>query len=166
MTTQFSHEFYMNEALQEAQKALQYNEVPVGAVIVNAEGVIISRAYNLRESRSSATAHAEVLAIEAACKALSSWRLIGCTLYVTLEPCFMCAGAVLLARIPTVVFGAKDPKMGAVQSLASVLNDARLNHSCDIVSGICTDECAELLKNFFKSKRKSRNLLERNSIES
>ena len=148
------HQYYMNQAIAEAKKASAMNEVPVGAIIVQQNGEIISRAYNLRESDHCATAHAELLAIESACAYLSQWRLSGCTLYVTLEPCFMCAGAIVLARIPTVVYGASDPKTGAVKSLANVLSDTRLNHTCEIIEGVCEEDASSLLKNFFKKKRK------------
>lgn len=148
-----NHEFYMNEALIEAQKAADQKEVPVGAIITTKDGNIIARAHNLRESKQSAVAHAELLAIEQACSELSQWRLTECTLYVTLEPCFMCAGAIILARISTVVYGAKDAKTGAVQSLANVLTDQRLNHICHVISGVCEDQASHMLKNFFKNKR-------------
>lgn len=150
---QKTHEFYMNEALLEAQKAFDAQEVPVGAIITTKNGDIIARAYNLKESIPSATAHAELLAIEQACKHLSQWRLTDCTLYVTLEPCFMCSGAIVLARLSTVVYGATDPKTGAVKSLANVLTDNRLNHSCNVISGVCEEEASKILKIFFRSQR-------------
>ena len=128
--------------------------MPVGAIVVTNKGEIIARAHNLREFNQCATAHAEILAIKNACAHLSQWRLSDCTLYVTLEPCFMCAGAIVLARMPTVVYGASDPKTGAVKSLGNVLNDSRLNHKCEIISGICENESSLLLKNFFKNQRK------------
>ncbi len=146
--------FFMNEALSLAKLAYIQGEIPVGAIIVNADNKIISKAYNLRETNKSATAHAETLAIEEACKKLDRWRLHDCTLYVTLEPCFMCAGAIVLARLPRVVFATKDPKAGAVGSLANVLNDPRLNHQCIIKSEICAAEASQLLKDFFKARRK------------
>lgn len=148
-----SHEFYMNEALIEAQKAFDISEVPVGAVIVSKSGEIIARAHNLRESTPCATAHAELLAIQQACKQLSQWRLTDCILYVTLEPCFMCSGAIVLSRLSTVVYAATDPKTGAVKSLANVLSDQRLNHSCTIISDIYTEQASKLLKKFFKRQR-------------
>ena len=151
------HDVYMQEALIEAQKAYAINEVPVGALIVTKNGEIISRSHNLRETHQLATAHAEMLAIQQACQYLSRWRLSDCTLYVTLEPCFMCAGAIVLARIPTVVYGASDPKAGAVKSLAHVLNDKRLNHQCEIISGVCETESSALLKKFFQHQRKKSN---------
>lgn len=150
---QKSHKFYMNEALIEAQKAFDKNEVPVGAIIANQQGEIIGRGHNLRESNLSAIAHAEILAIEHACKYLSQWRLTGCTLYVTLEPCFMCSGAIILSRLSTVVYAATDPKTGAVKSLANILTDKRLNHSCTVISGIYEEQASQILKKFFKIKR-------------
>jgi tRNA(adenine34) deaminase len=145
---------YMSKCIVLAEQAASIGEVPVGALIVDAQGQIISEAYNLRETQQLAIAHAELIAIENACKNLSRWRLQDCTLYVTLEPCFMCAGAIILARIPRVVFAARDPKAGAVGSLANVLDDNRLNHKCEVVSGICAEESSLLLKAFFKIRRK------------
>lgn len=145
---------YMNKCIELANLAAAKGEVPVGAIIVDSQDQIISESYNLRETEKMATAHAELLAIEQACKKLSRWRLQDCTLYVTLEPCFMCAGAIILARIPRVVFATQDPKAGAVGSLTNVLNDDRLNHKCEIVSGICAEESSNILKSFFKNRRK------------
>jgi tRNA(adenine34) deaminase len=147
------HETYMRRALREAEQALTEDEVPVGAVIVR-DGQIIASAHNGREQLHDPTAHAEMVAITQAAAALEDWRLEGCTLYVTLEPCPMCAGAILQARIPTVVFGALDPKAGAVQSLFKLLSDARLNHRCEIVTGVMAAECGEILTRFFVEKRK------------
>ncbi|APJ05021.1 tRNA-specific adenosine deaminase [Silvanigrella aquatica] len=144
----------MSRCIDLAKQAADIGEVPVGALIIDSQGQIISQAYNLRESQQVATAHAELIAIEQACKSLSRWRLQDCTLYVTLEPCFMCAGAIILARIPRVVFAAHDPKAGAAGSLAHVLDDSRLNHKCDIVTGVCAEESSVLLKSFFKMRRK------------
>lgn len=146
------HDQYMRLALEEAQKAAKLDEVPVGAVVVcGAE--VLARAHNLRERHQSATAHAEVLAIEAACRALNSWRLEGCTLYVTLEPCTMCVGASVLARVDKIVFGAHDPKGGSLGSLFDLRSIKGLNHYPEVVSGILEDESAQLLKTFFKAKR-------------
>ncbi len=156
MTLPHPHSFYMAVALEEAQKASEKDEVPVGAVIVDETGVIIAKTHNLRESHHCATAHAELLAIQEACLILKRWRLYNCTLYVTLEPCYMCAGAILLARIPTVVFGALDPKAGAVMSLDRVLQNKKLNHSCHIEHGVLAEECSIILKNFFKKRRKKK----------
>lgn len=147
------HENYMRRALREAEQAMSEDEVPVGAVIVR-DGQIIASAHNGREQLHDPTAHAEMVAITQAASALEDWRLEGCTLYVTLEPCPMCAGAILQARIPTVVFGALDPKAGAVQSLYQLLSDARLNHRCEIVNGVMAAECGEILTRFFVEKRK------------
>lgn len=144
----------MKKCIALAEQAASFGEVPVGALLIDSQGQIISEAYNLRETQQLATAHAELIVIENACKNLARWRLQDCTLYVTLEPCFMCAGAIILARIPRVVFAAHDPKAGAVGSLANILNDSRLNHKCDVISGICAEESSLLLKTFFKIRRK------------
>lgn len=144
----------MARCISLAKQAAAMGEVPVGALVVDNQGQIISEAYNLRETQQLSIAHAELIAIENACKNLSRWRLQDCTLYVTLEPCFMCAGAIILARIPRVVFAAHDSKTGAAGSLANVLNDSRLNHKCEVISGICAEESSLLLKTFFKIRRK------------
>lgn len=142
----------MRLALQEAEHALAENEVPVGAVIVHGQRVIAA-AHNQREQLHDPTAHAEMIAITQAAGELGSWRLEGCTLYVTLEPCPMCAGAILQARIPRVVYGAIDPKAGAVETLFQLLNDPRLNHRCDIQSGVLAAPCGEILTRFFRQQR-------------
>ncbi len=136
----------------EAQKAASLDEVPVGAVIVKNNG-LISSAYNQREMDQRPTAHAEILAIERASLALQSWRILGCTLYVTLEPCVMCAGALVQSRIERVVFGASDPKGGALGTLYEIHQDKRLNHNFAVTSGVCRDEASHLLSSFFKAKR-------------
>jgi tRNA(adenine34) deaminase len=146
------HESYLRIALQEAQQALDENEVPVGAVIVHGERVIAS-AHNQREQLRDPTAHAEMIAITQAAHALGSWRLDDCVLYATLEPCPMCAGAILQARIPWVVYGAADPKAGAVHTLYQLLADPRLNHRCQTVSGVLAGPCGEILTRFFQRKR-------------
>jgi tRNA(adenine34) deaminase len=146
------HSAYMQFALQQAQAALEENEVPVGAVIVHGERVIAA-AHNQREALRDPTAHAEMIAITQAAEALGSWRLEGCTLYVTLEPCPMCAGAVLQARLTTLVYGAPDPKAGAVNTLYQLLSDPRLNHRTQIVSGVLANECGGLLTRFFQQQR-------------
>ena len=138
----------MHQALREAQRADEFDEVPIGAVVVH-EGRVIGRGYNQTERLQDPTAHAEMVAITAAANALQSRRLDGCTIYVTLEPCPMCAGAIVLARIPTLVFGAYDPKAGACGTLYNLVEDKRLNHVCHIVSGVCDRESEELLKKFF-----------------
>jgi tRNA(adenine34) deaminase len=148
-----THEHYMRLALAEAQAALDEDEVPVGAVIVQGERVIGS-AHNQREQLNDPTAHAEMVAITQAAQALEDWRLEGCSLYVTLEPCIMCCGAILQARIPTVVYGATDPKAGAVQTLFHLLSDARLNHRCQVVPGILAEPCGEVLSRFFQQQRR------------
>ncbi|HEX5104229.1 MAG TPA: tRNA adenosine(34) deaminase TadA [Pirellulaceae bacterium] len=148
-----THEHYMRLALEQAQAALAEDEVPIGAVIAQGERVIAA-AHNQRETLSDPTAHAEIIAITQAAAALEDWRLDGCTLYVTLEPCIMCAGAIVLARIPMVVYGATDPKAGAVQSLYHLLNDERLNHRCQVVPGVLAAPCGELLTRFFQEQRR------------
>lgn len=146
-------ELFMKEALKEAQKAAAKGEVPIGAVVVR-EGKIIGRGHNLRESLNDPTAHAEIIAIKKAARKFKNWRLNGCTLYVTVEPCLMCAGAIVLARLEKVVYGAKDPKAGAVSSLYEVLDDRRLNHRVkEVKGGILEEECAAILKEFFKDLR-------------
>ncbi len=147
-------ETFMRIALAQANTAFAAKEVPVGAVIVGPNREIISTAFNLRETNQMATAHAEIIAIEKACQATGSWRLSQCTLYVTLEPCFMCAGAIILSRLNRVVYGAHDPKAGAVESLAQVLTDKRLNHQCLVTSSVCEEECSTILKDFFRLRRK------------
>ena len=143
---------WMRKALELARKAALADEVPVGVIIVSGDE-IVAESFNLRESNAQAVAHAEILAIEAACKKLGRWRLSGCTMYVTLEPCVMCAGALVQSRIDRVVYGAVDPKGGAVQSLYQVLSDARLNHQPQVIGGVLADECGEILTEFFRAKR-------------
>ncbi len=143
---------FMALALAEAHAAAAKGEVPVGAVVVRG-GEVLARAHNLRETSDDPTAHAEVLAVREAAARLGSWRLDGCTLYVTLEPCFMCAGALVNARLPRLVFGAPDPKAGAVGSLADVVRDARLNHRIEVRSGVLGVPCGAVLKAFFAERR-------------
>jgi tRNA(adenine34) deaminase len=140
-------------ALIEARAALGLGEVPIGAVVLDPSGTLIASAHNERELGDDPTAHAEVVALRRAGEAVGSWRLDGCTLAVTLEPCTMCAGAVVLSRIGRLVFGAWDPKAGAVGSLWDVVRDRRLNHRPEVASGICADECSALLADFFAGKR-------------
>ncbi|HUG69004.1 MAG TPA: tRNA adenosine(34) deaminase TadA [Pirellulaceae bacterium] len=147
------HEVYMRMALQQAEAARLENEVPVGAVIVHDERVIAA-AYNQREQLRDPTAHAEMIAITQAADSLGSWRLERCRLYVTLEPCPMCAGAILQARIPLVVYGAADPKAGAVDSLFQLLRDERLNHRAEVISGVLARSCGEILTAFFAEQRR------------
>lgn len=142
----------MGLALSQAREALSLGEVPVGAVIVRGDQ-ILSQAFNLRETLHDPTAHAECLAIRLAGRALGSWRLEGCTLYVTLEPCPMCAGAIVQSRIPLVVYGATDPKAGACRSLYRLADDPRLNHRAILRPGVLADECSALLQEFFQARR-------------
>ena len=140
---------WMGVALEEADRAASLGEVPVGCVVVAADGSEIGRAGNARESLQDPTAHAEVLALRAAASKIGSWRIEGATAYVTLEPCAMCAGALVLARVARVVYGCDDPKAGAVTTMFGVGVDARLNHRFDVVSGVRADECASRLRSFF-----------------
>ena len=142
----------MRRALELAAQAGNIGEVPVGALIVHKKQ-IISEAYNERESKPSALAHAELTAIADACAKLKRWRLTDCTLYVTLEPCVMCAGALVQARVTRVVYGARDPKAGAVESLYQVLSDTRLNHRPEVSGGILGEECGKILSDFFRERR-------------
>jgi tRNA(adenine34) deaminase len=144
--------YYMQLALDEAKAAAAADEAPIGAVIVQGDRVL-ARARNEREALRDPTAHAEMIAITQAAAALGNWRLEGCTLYVTLEPCPMCAGAIVQARIPRVVYGALDPKAGAVRSLYRLLEDSRLNHRAEVVEGVLGEECGRLLTEFFQGKR-------------
>ncbi len=145
-------EVYMRLALQQAEQARQADEVPVGAVIVAGDRVIAA-AHNQREQLRDPTAHAEMIAITQAAEAVRGWRLEGCTLYVTLEPCAMCAGAIVQARLERVVYGATDPKAGAVHSLFHLLDDSRLNHRVAVVPGILARPCGEILTDFFRMQR-------------
>jgi tRNA(adenine34) deaminase len=147
-----AHHGFMEYALREAEKALEIGEVPVGCVVVKGSG-IIGKGYNQREQLQDATAHAEMIAITAACDTLGTWRLEECDLYVTLEPCPMCAGAIVLSRIRTLIYGAADPKAGACGTLYDIPRDARLNHTVEIVPGVRRDECGRMLKEFFSSLR-------------
>ena len=147
-----AHEEYMKIAFREAQKALEIEEVPVGAVIVH-EAHVIGKAHNQRELLRDPTAHAEMIAITQAASHLESWRLDDTTMYVTLEPCAMCAGAIVLARIPRLVFGARDPKAGAAGSVMDVLQHSKLNHRVEVTSGVMENECGAILKEFFARLR-------------
>jgi tRNA(adenine34) deaminase len=149
----FSHEIWMRAALREAEQAFAEDEVPIGAVIVRGDR-IIGAAHNQREQLNDPTAHAEMVAITQAAQSVGDWRLDDCLLYVTLEPCPMCAGAIVQARIPWVVYGAADPKAGAVDTLYRLLSDPRLNHRCQITSGVLGIECGEILTRFFQAKRR------------
>jgi tRNA(adenine34) deaminase len=146
----------MRDALAEADRAAASGDVPVGCVILDAAGGVVGRAGNGREATGDPTAHAEILAIRQAAAALGGWRLSGCTLVVTLEPCTMCAGAIVLARVARLVFGAYDEKAGAVDSLWDVVRDRRLNHRPEVVEGVLADECGERLRRFFAGGRRPR----------
>ncbi|MFN0055705.1 MAG: tRNA adenosine(34) deaminase TadA [Planctomycetales bacterium] len=151
--TRFSpHEQWMRHALAEARAAFEEGEVPVGAVIVQHDRIIAS-AHNQRETLNDPTAHAEMVAITQAAATLGSWRLLDCTMYVTLEPCPMCAGAIVQARVPAVVYGASDPKGGACHTLYQILSDTRLNHQAAVMGGILMDDCRTILQEFFAEQR-------------
>ena len=145
-------EHFMRLALREAERALEHDDVPIGAVLVR-DGELLAAGRNERELLQDPTAHAEIIAIREAARALGSWRLLDCVLYVTLEPCAMCAGAIVLARVPRVVFGASDPKAGAAGSVLDVLAEPRLNHRPEVSSGLLSAESAALLQGFFGSRR-------------
>ena len=144
--------FYMQEALKEAALAEEFAEVPIGAVIVH-DGRIVGRGHNLRETSNDPTTHAEMIAIRQAAEKLGSWRLLNCTLYVTLEPCVMCMGAIILARIPQLVYGCRDPRVGAVGSIYNFAEDERFNHKVEVREGVMQEECSIQLSSFFKKLR-------------
>ena len=146
------HDAWMSAAIEQARAAADAEEAPIGAVVVR-QGRIIAAAHNRRVRDADPTAHAEILAIRAAASAVGDWRLNGCTLAVTLEPCCMCAGAIVLARLDCVVYGAADPKAGAVDTLYQLCSDSRLNHRVDVVAGVRADECGKLLTDFFQAQR-------------
>jgi len=145
-------DYFMRLAIREAQRALEHGDVPIGAVVVQA-GEVLAAARNERELRRDPTAHAEIIALREAARVLRSWRLLDAAVYVTLEPCAMCAGALVLARVARVVYGAGDPKAGACGSVLQVLAEPRLNHRPDVAGGLLADDCAELLSEFFASRR-------------
>lgn len=151
----YLHEYWMQKALEEARKAEDIGEVPIGAILVK-DQEIIGSAYNLREKNRQATAHAEVLAIQDANRKLGAWRLEGATLYVTLEPCPMCTGAIINARIDRLVYGASDPKAGCVGSLYNLLEDNRFNHQVEVISGVLAEETGQILSNFFQRLRQKK----------
>ncbi|WP_420491014.1 tRNA adenosine(34) deaminase TadA [Neobacillus drentensis] len=161
---EFTDEYYMREAIKEAKKAEDLREVPIGAILV-IDGKIISRAHNLRESKQSAVAHAELLAIEQACKETGSWRLEDAHLYVTLEPCAMCSGAIILSRVSRVVFGASDPKGGCAGTFMNLLQDERFNHQSEVKSGVLEAECGQLLSDFFRKLREQRKVVKKQSLQ-
>lgn len=144
--------YYMNMAIEEAKKAELIMEVPIGAVIVQ-DGEIIAKGHNLRETEQRSIAHAELLAIDEACRKMGTWRLENATLYVTLEPCPMCAGAIVLSRVKRVVFGAYDPKGGCAGTLMNLLKEEKFNHEAEVEGGVLEDECGQLLTNFFRKIR-------------
>ena len=146
-------ERFMRRAIAEAERALGHDDVPIGAVVVHG-GEVVGAGHNERELRQDPTAHAEIIALRAAARALGSWRVLDSTLYVTLEPCCMCAGAIVQARVPRVVYGAIDPKAGAARSLFRLLDDPRLNHRCELVEGVLAEPCGRVLSEFFQCKRR------------
>jgi len=148
-----THEIFMNLALGEAKKAGQIGEVPVGAILVSENGEILSAAHNQTINRTDPTAHAEILALRKAAFDIKNYRLINTTLYVTVEPCIMCMGAIVHARVSRVVFGAADPKWGAAGSLYNYAEDNRLNHRVEITADVCADDCRRLMQDFFRTKR-------------
>ncbi|MDM8326565.1 tRNA adenosine(34) deaminase TadA [Staphylococcus felis] len=150
-----THQYYMSIAIDEAKKAASIGEVPIGAVIVK-DHQIIARAHNLRETTQLPMAHAEHIAIERAAEKLGTWRLEGCTLYVTLEPCVMCSGTIVMSRIDTVVYGATDPKGGCSGSLMNLIQDRRMNHRAQLITGVLAYSCGQLLKQFFQTLRLKR----------
>ncbi len=145
-------DYFMRLAVREAERALEHDDVPIGAVLVR-DGELVAAAHNERELRQDPTAHAEIIALREAAREIGSWRLLDTVLYVTLEPCAMCAGAIVLARVPRVVFGASDPKAGACGSVLDVLGEERLNHRPDVAGGLLGEECGQLLSEFFASRR-------------
>ncbi len=145
-------DYFMRMALREAERALEHDDVPIGAVLVR-DGELVAAAHNERELRQDPTAHAEIIALREAARLAGSWRLLDTVLYVTLEPCAMCAGAIVLARVPRVVYGASDPKAGACGSVLDVLGEPRLNHRPEVAGGLLALECGEMLSEFFASRR-------------
>lgn len=149
------HAGFMRLALEEARKALEIGEVPVGAVIVR-DGVVVGRGHNLTESAKDPTAHAEIIALREASRTLGGWRLPGCTMYVTTEPCSMCAGAIVLSRMPRLFIGTMDKKAGACGSVFNIVSDSRLNHRVETETGLLEDECGLIMKEFFRALRKKK----------
>lgn len=158
------HEFYMQEALREAKKAEEIGEVPIGAVIVLADE-IIGRGYNLRETNQDPLAHAEMIAIAQAAERIGSWRLNDCQLYVTLEPCPMCAGAIVQSRIKQVIYGTVDPKAGCAGTLMNLLAEPRFNHQTEVVKGVLPEECSQILSDFFRGIREQKRLRKKEQRE-
>lgn len=147
-----THEDFMRAALEEARRAAAAGEIPIGAVLAF-DGKIVAAAHNMRETWQDATAHAEMLVIKEACAILGRWRLSGCTLYVTLEPCPMCSGAIVNSRIERVVYGCPDAKAGGAESIFNIIANPHLNHRAEVIGGICEEECAQVLKDFFRKRR-------------
>ena len=158
-------EKFMKEALKEAKKAYNKLEVPVGAVIVK-DGQVIARAHNLKETKTDTTKHAEILAIQKASRKLKSWRLLDCEMYVTLEPCQMCAGAIVQSRIPRVVVGCMNPKAGCTGSILNLLNIQAFNHQADLTTGVLEEECSQLMKQFFRELREARKMKKKAEAQS
>ena len=150
--TQEEKDFFMSEALKEAEKSLDKAEIPIGCVIVK-DGEVLGRGHNAREELNQAIMHAEVMAIQEANRTVGNWRLLDCTLFVTIEPCVMCSGAIGLARIPRVIYGATNQKFGATGSLYDILADVRLNHRVEVEKGILEEECAQIMQDFFRQRR-------------
>ena len=150
--TQEEKDFFMSEALKEAEKSLDKAEIPIGCVIVK-DGEVIGRGYNAREELNQAIMHAEVMAIQEANRTVGNWRLLDCTLFVTIEPCVMCSGAIGLARIPKVIYGASNQKFGGAGSLYDILRDERLNHRVEVETGVMEEECAKIMQDFFRQSR-------------
>jgi len=158
--TQEEKDFFMSEALKEAKKSLDKAEIPIGCVIVK-DGEIVGRGHNAREELNQAIMHAEVMAIQEANRTIGNWRLLDCTLFVTIEPCVMCSGAIGLARIPKVIYGASNQKFGGAGSLYDILRDERLNHRVDLETGVMEKECAEIMQNFFRQSRERKKEVKR-----
>lgn len=154
--------FYMRAALAEAAQAYARGEVPIGAVLVDETGEIVARGHNLRERDHDATAHAEMIAIRAACERLGRWRLSGLTLYVTIEPCPMCAGAIVMSRVDRVVYGGTDYKAGACESLFNIPGHPALNHHPEVTAGVLAEECADIMKRFFRERRARKKAAQKN----
>ena len=154
--------FYMRAALAEAAQAYALGEVPIGAVLVDEAGAIVARGHNLRERDHDATAHAEMIAIRAACERLGRWRLSGLTLYVTIEPCPMCAGAIVMSRVDRVVYGGTDYKAGACESLFNIPGHPALNHHPEVTAGVLPEECADIMKRFFRDRRARKKAAQKN----
>lgn len=158
--------YYMRLALEEAQKAYDLEEVPIGAVLVDSEGEVVARGHNMREVWHDATAHAEMIAIREACAKEGRWRLSGLTLYVTIEPCPMCAGAIVMSRVDRVVYGSTDARAGACESVFNIPGCPALNHRPEMTAGILQEECAGIMKRFFKERRAKRKALRQQAAES